>query len=103
MAVAADKALNDLGEEFKKCLLQKNAKITILIEAGSVEEKILAQGSPLLQLSHPSDIVVRKSSHTCSRTLAIDADKAAYDLSRTLVAKLKNPKQRVRITLAASV
>ena len=103
VAVSADKALSDLGEEFKKCLLQKNVKITILIEADSVEEKVLAQGSPLLQLTHPSDIVIRKSGHTCSRTLAINADKAACDLSRTLVTKLKNPKQRVKITLVASV
>jgi hypothetical protein len=103
VAVSADKALSDLDEEFKKCLLQNNSRITILIEADGVKERIVAQGNPLLHLTHPSDIVVRKSSHTCSRTLAIDADKAACDLSRTLVARLKNPKQEVKITLVASV
>lgn len=102
VAVSADKAMDDLGDEFKKCMLQNNSRITILIEADGLNESIVAQGSPLLQFAHPSDIVIRKSSHTCNRTLAINADKAAYDLSRTLVAKLKNPKQEVKITLVAS-
>ncbi|MDX1814121.1 MAG: DUF371 domain-containing protein, partial [Candidatus Bathyarchaeia archaeon] len=41
----------------------------------------------------------RKSDYVCSRTLAIHADKAAQDLSRGLVEKLKNPKQKMKITL----
>ena len=42
-------------------------------------------------MSHPTDMVVRKSGYICGRTLAINADKAACDLSRALVEKLKNP------------
>jgi hypothetical protein len=42
---------------------------------------------------------VRKSDYICGRTLAIRADKAAKDLSRKLVEELRNPSQRVRITL----
>jgi hypothetical protein len=44
-------------------------------------------------------MVVRKSSYVDDRTLAISADKAAADLSRELVEKLRNPKQKARITL----
>jgi len=33
--------------------------------------------------------------------LAIRADKAACDLSRELIEKLKNPQQKVKITLIA--
>jgi hypothetical protein len=48
-------------------------------------------------------MVIRKSDYVCSRTLAINADKAAVDLSKTIVAALKNREQNVKITLTAKV
>lgn len=98
IAVSADKALDDLSFEFKE-KLKKNAKLNILIQAGEIVESVNASGNPWLMLTHPTDIVVRKSQHICSRTLANQADKAACDLSRNLVEKLKNPEQEVKITL----
>jgi len=73
--------------------------LTILIEVGEIAEIVKAIGSPHLILSHPSETVVRKSSYISDRTLAVRADKAAGELSRTLVEKLRNPKQEVKITL----
>ncbi|MDH5734464.1 MAG: DUF371 domain-containing protein [Candidatus Bathyarchaeota archaeon] len=103
IAVSANKAATDLPPEFKENLRKKNEKMTIVIEAGEVVEVVNAIGSPQLILTHPTDIVVRKSSYVCSRTLAIQADKAALDLSRKLVEKLRNPKQKVKITLTIKV
>jgi hypothetical protein len=100
IAVSADKAIADLGEELRKGLLGENARVMILIEADNIVETVLAQGSPQLLLAHPSDMVVRKSGHICERTLAIKANRAAYDLSRKLVRKLRNPRQEVKITLS---
>ena len=99
IAVAADKALADLSCEFKANLRKPNAKLTILIEAGGIAEQVHACGSQQLFLSHPTDAVIRKSDYVCGRTLAVRADKAANNLSRELVEKLKNPKQKVKITL----
>jgi hypothetical protein len=99
ITVAANKAVADLSPKFKANLRRPRAKLTILIEAGGIAEQVQAQGSGQLILSHPTDAVVRKSEHVCSRTLAVCADKAANDLSRELVEKLKNPKQKVKITL----
>jgi hypothetical protein len=99
IAVAADKALADLSREFKENLRKPNAKLTILIEAGGIAEQVQAHGSQQLILSHLADAVIRKSSYICSRTLAVRADKAANDLPKELVEKLKNPKQKVKITL----
>jgi hypothetical protein len=98
-AVAADKATADLSLEFKDKLKNPNAKLTILIEASGIKEQINALGSPKLILSHPTDMVVRKSGYICNRTLAINADKASNDLPRALVEKLKDPRQEVKITL----
>jgi uncharacterized protein len=100
IAVAADKGLADLSREFKENLRKPNAKLTILIEAGGITEQVQACGSQQLVLSHPTDVIIRKSNYQCTRTLAIHADKAADDLSRELVKKLENPNQKVKITLA---
>ena len=99
VGVAADKAVADLNQKFKEKLKRPNAKLTIIIEAGGLTEQINASGSPKLILTHPTDIVIRKSDYICNRTLAIRADKSANDLPRELVEKLKNPQQKVNITL----
>jgi hypothetical protein len=99
IAVAADKSLADLSEEFKESLRKPGAKLTLTIEANGITAQINAYGSPKLILTHPSDMVVRKSSYIDDRTLAINADKAAADLPRKLVEKLRNPKQKARIIL----
>jgi hypothetical protein len=97
--VAADKAVAELSQKFKNALKKPNAKLTIIIEADGLTEQINASGSPKLILTHPTDIVIRKSDFICNRTLAIRADKSANDLPRELVEKLKNPQQKVNITL----
>lgn len=103
IAVSADKALADLSPPFKENLRRENSRISILIETGDITEKVNAYGNPRLILSHPTDMVVRRSDHICSRTLAIKADKAACDLSRELVERLKNREQRIRIILTVKV
>ena len=102
-AVAADKGLVDLSSEFKDNLRKPHAKLTISIEAGEIMERVEAYGSPKLVLTHPTDMVIRKSDYVDNRTLAVKADKAARDLPRDLVEKLKNPKQKVKITLEVHV
>ena len=99
VGIAADKAVADLSQTFKETLRKPNAKLTIIIEAGGLTEKINASGSPKLILTHPTDIVIRKSDYISDRTLAIHADKSSNELPRELVEKLKNPKQKVNITL----
>ena len=103
VAVAADKALADLSAEFKENLRKPHAKLIILIEAGEIIEQVNAYGSPRLILTHPTDMVIRKSDYVCSRTLAVHVDKAAQDLSKAIVEKLRNPQQKVKITLIARV
>ena len=99
VALSADKALADLTQTFKNNLRKPNAQLTIIIKTGDLTEQINATGSPKLILAHPTDIVIRKSSYISDRTLAICANKSSNDLSRELVAKLKNPKQKINITL----
>jgi len=99
IAVKANKGAADLNEEFKERARRINADITITIEVDGITEIIKAKGDPRLTFTDPKDLVVRKSSYICGRTIAIKADKAAADLSRDLVKKLQNPHQKVKITL----
>jgi hypothetical protein len=99
VAVKATTAAADLPPEFKQAARRANAQITVTIEADELKEVIKAKGTPQLTLTHPTDLVVRKSSYVCNRTLAIMADKAACDFSRKLVDKLKAANQEITVTL----
>jgi uncharacterized protein len=99
VAVDADKSVADLSPEFKRAVKQPNAKVTIELEVDDMKGQITAYGSPELTLNHPNDLVIRTSEFTSDRTLAVKADKSSGQLSRAVVAKLKNPKQQVTLTL----
>ena len=99
IAVEATKGVADLPQEFKEAVRKKGAQITITIEVGELKEIVRAKGSPRLLFTHPADLVVRKTDYVCGRTLAIGADKAASDLSRKLIEKLRDSSRRIRITL----
>jgi hypothetical protein len=99
IAVGADKGMNALGLQFRENLRKDNAEVTILVEAGGVVDVINAHGNSKLILDHPTDIVIRKSGYICRRTLAIHADKSAKELSRALTKNLREPEEKVRLTL----
>ncbi len=61
IAVAANKALADLSDEFKKALKAPNVKLTVLIEVNGLIEQVTAFGSSKLTLTDKNDIVIRKS------------------------------------------
>jgi hypothetical protein len=99
IAVSADKAVADLSGEFKEKLKKPNAKLTITIEADGLTQQINASGSQKLVLTNQTDMVIRKGDYISDRTLAIHADKSSNDLPREFVEKLKNPEQKITITL----
>jgi len=101
IAVGATKGATDLNPRFKAVARSQDARITIKIEVNGEEETVTAWGNPKLLFTHSTDLVVRKSDYVCGRTLAVRADKAACDLSRKLIEKLRNPDQKVKITLTA--
>lgn len=89
VAVCADKGCAQLSEGFKESLRREDTLVEITIECGSEKDTVTARGHPGLELSHLTDIVVRKSGFVCSRTLAVGADKSAAELDRGLVARLR--------------
>ena len=99
VGVNADKGLMDFSENFKEMLKKETSTLTINLEVTGLTETIQAYGSPKLVLTHPTDVVIRKSDFISDRTMAIHANKSSNDLSRQLVEKLKHPKQKIIITI----
>ena len=82
----------DLPEKFKKKIQNPDAVITFTIVSDEHSFSIRGKGSEKLTLKHTNDIVLRKSAFTCSRTIAINCDKASDDIPRDMIKKLQNPK-----------
>lgn len=98
ICIKADKGLKDLSENFKKAL-REGKKLRIRIIVGESIDEILAFGSKNLNFENPVSMVIRKSDYIDGRTLAIKANKAARDIKREIVEKLRDPKQRVIVEL----
>jgi hypothetical protein len=103
VAVGASKGAADLSSEFKQLSRSDEAKITIVLEVEGFRESALGYGSRSLSLRHPTDLVARKSSYICDRTLMIHSNKAACDFPRPFVDCLRNQRRKVEITLLAEI
>ena len=102
VGVGADISCIDLPEKMKKKIQNPKTKITFSIRAGNKKFTIQGNGSKKLSLKHTKDIVLRKSAFTCSRTIAINCDKASSDIPRDFVKILQNPKTRGSMTVEVS-
>jgi len=89
VAVASPYGALNLPENLKRLLKTPGSKVQLKLEVEGLTFTVRGEGHPTLPLTHPSDLVVRKSSYICPRTLMIHADKAAADLPRKMVEALK--------------
>ena len=89
----------DLPEKFKKKIRRPDTVIAFTIVADEYSFSIHGKGSEKLTLKHANDIVLRKSAFTCSRTIAINCDKASDDIPRTMIKKLQNPKTNGKLII----
>jgi len=85
-----DKSMEDFPEEFKEMLANDDTKVIVELKTPNASDTIEGYGHHDLTLSHPTDIVCRKSTFVCSRTLMIKSNKAAIDLNRDLIKDLAN-------------
>ena len=90
IGVGMDRTMLDFPQEFKEQIANPNTKITVILETENGYDEIVGFGHENLTLTHPTDIVIRKSDYVCDRTLMIGADKAARDLDRNVIRDLKN-------------
>ena len=89
----------DLPEKMKKKIQNPETKIKFTLKVGELSFKVQGYGSEKLTLKHVSDIVLRKSAFTCSRTIAINCDKASSDIPRDFVHLLQNPQTKGKMII----
>ncbi len=99
VAVRASKGAIDLSNDFRQLACNDQARITVNFRAGNLVETFKGYGSDSMTLSHPTDLVMRKSDYVCTRTLMIRGDRAAFDISRKSVHSLRNDEMKIDIEL----
>jgi hypothetical protein len=97
IAVSSSRGCRDLSEGVKRAIWE-GSEMYLLLKIGDVAEEIRGFGHPDLELSHPDEMVFRKSEFISPRTVLIRSDRSASDLSREFVEMLRN-RSEVQVTL----
>jgi len=93
IGVSSSDSVSTIPEEIKRAIRDPSARIRLVLRTENGFDEVRGYGHPDLTLDHPTDIVCRRSSYICGRTLMIGADKAACDLSEELVRDLMEGKE----------
>ena len=99
IAVASETGLAQLPEEIKEAARDPETKITFTLKTEKHQFIVQGKGHPHLTYTDPIDIVSRKSSYTCGRTLMIDADKAAIDIPKEIIVALQKPDTKITVQI----
>ena len=91
IGVGAATGCGGLPEDIKNALRRDGARVRITLSVDGHTFEVEGRGDRRLELSHPGDIVVRKSSYVCPRTMAIGCNAASDDIPREMVRSLRDP------------
>jgi hypothetical protein len=95
VGVGADMTLQSFDSQVKELAKSPNTRIVLKLTVADLVEEIEGRGDPRLTYSDSVSMVARKSSFACGRTLMIEASKAASDLNRSLIERLKQPETAI--------
>jgi uncharacterized protein len=90
VGVGAAKGLANLSPRIKTALRSDGARVRFTIVAPGGEFSFAAKGSKDLSFESQTDMVIRRSSFVCGRTLAVLAESSAREIPRALVGSLKS-------------
>ena len=101
IGVRANKACTSLNETLRHRLASSDSMVRIEIMVGSDSYIINGRGHEGFTLQNPHDIVIRKTSFVCPRTISVRCDRASCDVPRNIVRMLqdKEAKGIFRITV----
>jgi len=83
--------------------MNDKSRIVVELNVSGMVERITGIGSHLLTLTDERDLVIRKSTYTSDRTLMIKADKAASDLRRLFIQRVKSTASEINVRLTVWV
>ncbi|MEI8331891.1 MAG: DUF371 domain-containing protein [Methanomicrobiales archaeon] len=95
IGIAADKGCAGLSAEFKNVLSHDDARLLTRLVCGDVIFEIHSRGSSQFTLVHPTDMVWRRSTFVCGRTIGILSDHATAPLPDELIKNLMGEKTMI--------
>ena len=101
IAVSSEKALTDLDPMLKD-KIRSGWYVATIFKSDDIIDHVIGRGDPRLTLRDPVRIIIRKSDFIDDKTLMIRSDKAAIDLDRRLVSRLKDRKSILEIEIIVS-
>src|SRR5512136_3384941 len=93
IGIMADKGCQELSAEFRRVLCHDDAVLYTRLSCESVTVNVTSRGSIRFTLDHPTDMVWRRSSFVCGRTIGILSDHVAATLPAELIENLVSGKE----------
>jgi hypothetical protein len=101
IGIAADKGCAGLSPAFKNVLAHDDARLLTRLACRGIEVEIHSRGSSQFTLIHPTDMVWRRSTFVCGRTIGILSDHVAATLPDELIRYLRAEETMV-VTMVAT-
>ncbi|HDM22618.1 MAG TPA: DUF371 domain-containing protein [Methanomicrobia archaeon] len=92
LGIRADRGLKDIKNFLDS---HKGKKLIVEFTVDDLSDRVTGYLDPRLSFLDERDIVIRKSSYICKRTLMINADKSAAEIDRSIVRKLREEKELI--------
>ena len=89
LGIRAPIAAAGLPAWFKEAARSRNSIIVLVLCAGGVCDSIVGRGDPGLEYTSPNRLVARRSTYVSGDTLMVEASKAARDVRRDMVERLR--------------
>ncbi len=89
IGIRADKGLSDISPELKDIIRRDGSLVIAIFIADGYLDCVMGMGSSRLTLGSGDKLIIRRSSYIDDATLMIRANKAAADLDRRLIDRLK--------------
>ncbi|MGB9758624.1 MAG: DUF371 domain-containing protein [Thermoproteota archaeon] len=90
IGIRANKSAFSLSSKTKDFLRHNLSTLKVVIEVGEQSDSFVCHGSDKLSFLSETSMVFRKSKYVDDRTVGVLCNKAASDIDRRIVAKLKN-------------
>jgi uncharacterized protein len=102
IAVRSEKGAADLSPCFRELMQSSRCRLITELRCRDIAVTITSSGSPGLLLDHLTDLVWRRSSFTCGRTIGLYSNHTAGTLPRDLIVLLRLG-ERLDVTLTAEL
>jgi len=89
IGISASKSPKQFSEEFKNIAKREGAIVLAILLSDETFDYIIGKGSEKLTFKDATRMIFRKSNYVSDNTVMIKANKAARDISRELISKLR--------------